>query len=180
MGSVRRLQNGHYEARYRDPQGGSRSRTFRTKAEARRFLDGNGADLQRGEWTDPRLGRIAVERWVEQWWATTTNLRPSTRARDRHYLDLYVLPYFGKRQLADVNQLDVRAWVADLSSRGLAPATVTKAYQLLGKVMSAGVDGGLIAATPCRRVPLPRIEAQEMRFLTPAEVGHLAEAIDER
>jgi hypothetical protein len=33
------------------------------------------------------------------------------------------------------------------------PATVQKAYQLLGKVMGAAVDAGMLAQSPCRRVP---------------------------
>jgi integrase len=64
--------------------------------------------------------------------------------------------------------------VAELSARGLAPATVRRAYQLLGKVMGAAVDAGMLARSPCRRVPLPKVEREEMRFLTPAEVATLA------
>jgi integrase len=79
--------------------------------------------------------------------------------------------------LAAISQLEVRAWVAELSARGLAPATGTKAYQLLGKVMAAAVDAGYLAQTPCRKIPLPPIEREEMRFLTPAEIVTLAEAI---
>jgi len=37
----------------------------------------------------------------------------------------------------------------------MAPATVQKAYQLLGKVMGAAVDAGMVMQSPCRRVPLP-------------------------
>jgi integrase len=54
---------------------------------------------------------------------------------------------------------------------------VRRAYQLLGKVLGAAVDNGMLAQNPCRRVPLPRIERQEMRFLTPAEVARLADSI---
>jgi integrase len=90
------------------------------------------------------------------------------------------LPRFGDTSLAAISQRDVRAWVAELSAQGLAPATVQKAYQLLGKVMGAAVDAGMLAQSPCRRVPLPKAEREEMRFLTPAEVATLAEAIRPR
>jgi hypothetical protein len=70
--------------------------------------------------------------------------------------------------------------VAELSARGLAPATVQKSYQLLGKVMGAAVDAGMLAQSPCRRVPLPEVEREEMRILTPAEVATLADAIAPR
>jgi integrase len=90
------------------------------------------------------------------------------------------MPHFGGAALVAISQRDVRAWVAELSARGLAPATVQKAYQLLGKVMGAAVDAGMLAQSPCRRVPLPKVEREEMRFLTPAEVADLAETIRPR
>jgi site-specific recombinase XerD len=79
--------------------------------------------------------------------------------------------------LAAITQLDVRSWVAELSGRGLTPATVNKTYQVFGKVMGAAVDAGYLAQTPCRNVPLPKVEREEMRFLTPAEIIALADAI---
>jgi integrase len=46
--------------------------------------------------------------------------------------------------------------------------------------MDAGVDAGLIAMSPCRNVPLPRIVRHEMLFLTPKQVEALANKIDRR
>ena len=175
----RRVRNGKvsYRARYRDPAGHERSKSFSRKVDAERWL----ADIEhaktRGAWTDPALGKVRFSDWLMAWWATTTNLRPSTRARDEMALRLYALPRFGDMPLATIRQFEVRAWVADLSARSLAPATVVKAYQLFGKVMAAAVDAGYLAQTPCRNVPLPRIEREEMRFLTPTEIVTLAGTI---
>jgi integrase len=175
----RRVRNGtvRYRARYRDPAGRERSKSFDRKVDAERWL----ADVQhaksRGAWTDPALGKVRFADWLQAWWATTTNLRPTTRARDETLLRLYAVPRFGDKPLAAISQLEVRAWVAELSGRDLAPATVTKAYQLLGKVMAAAVDAGYLAQTPCRNIPLPPVEREEMRFLTPGEIVTLAETI---
>jgi integrase len=49
-----------------------------------------------------------------------------------------------------------------------------------GIMLEAAVDAGLIPETLCRRLPLPRVERQEMRFLTVDEVAVLAEAINPR
>jgi len=46
--------------------------------------------------------------------------------------------------------------------------------------MGAAVDAGMLAQSPCRRVPMPKVEREEMRFLTPGEVATLAEAIQPR
>jgi integrase len=57
---------------------------------------------------------------------------------------------------------------------------VHKCHQVLAKVMRAAVDSGLIAASPCERQALPRIEREEMRFLVPDEIATLASSIDAR
>jgi integrase len=177
---VRKLPNGRFEARYRAPDGRERSRRFPTKREAQAHLDQVGVDRRAGVWRDPRAGRIQLAEWAIQWGSTTVHLRASSRARDESYLRNHVLPRFGGMRLDAIGVLDVRRWVADLSASGLAPATVHKAYQTLSKVLRGAVDAGLLAQTPCRRIELPRIEHEEMRFLAPAEIAQLADAIDAR
>ena len=59
----------------------------------------------------------------------------------------------------------------------LAPATVVNSYQLLSKVMTAAVDAGMLAQSPCRGVPPPKVEHEEIRYLNPAEIAHLADKI---
>jgi len=118
--------------------------------------------------------------WAAEWWQSTANLRPSTRARDESLLRNHVLPAFGDAPLAAIGQRDVRAWVAALAASDLAAAAVAKIYQTLSRVLGGAVDAGMIPASPCRRVALPRIERQEMRFLTPAQVDVLAVTIDSR
>jgi integrase len=178
----RRVRNGKvtYRARYRDPAGQERAKVFARRGDAQRFLTEIENRKLKGTWTDPTLGRVRFREWLQEWWATTTNLRRTTAVRDEIYLRLYVLPRFGDLPLAAIEQRDVRAWVADLTSRELAPATVVKAYHLLGKVLVGAVDAGMIAQSPCRRVSLPKIEREEMRFLTPVEIARLADAIRPR
>jgi integrase len=168
-----------YRARYRDPAGRERSKTFARRVGAERFVVEVEHAKSRGAWVDPTLGRITFAAWLDQWWATTTNLRASTQARDEASLRVHAIPRFGRIPLTAIRQIEVRAWVADLAGQGLKPATVVKAYQLFGKVMAAAVDAGIIAQSPCR-IPLPKVEQDEKRFLTPAEIAQLASIIAPR
>jgi len=180
-GRIRKLASGRWQVRYPDGSGRLISAgTYATKADAERCLAETETDQLRGRWADPRLGSTRLDDWVIRWWETTVNLRPSTRDRDRGYINRYVLPSFGNRPLNEIGQLEVRAWVAALAERGLAPATVNKAYVLLHKVLAAAVDAELILSSPCHNIDLPKIERAEMRFLTPGEVSALASAMDER
>jgi integrase len=43
--------------------------------------------------------------------------------------------------------------------------------------MTAAVDAGMLARSPCRGVPLPKVEQQEMRYLNPVEIATLADRI---
>ena len=66
FGSVRRLPSGRWQARYRDVAGKSHTapETFATRPEATRFLAQVETDLARGEWTDPRAGRVLFAEWA--------------------------------------------------------------------------------------------------------------------
>ncbi len=118
--------------------------------------------------------------WVKLWQPTTVDLRPSSRARDDSYLRAHVLPRFGTLRRNAITPLEVRSWVADLTASGLAPATVQKAYQTLAKALRSAVDADLLAETPCRRVPLPKVETEEMQFISPQEIDTLSGLIEPR
>ena len=181
-GSVRRLPSGRWQARIRDPRTNLLESlgSYDTKGDADRAVAMATTDGLRGQWARPALGRRRLAEWVDEWWATTTNLAPSTRVRDESVILHHILPAFGTFALADIGQLDVRSWVADLVASGLAPTTVHKAYQVLSKAMAAAVDAGMLALSPCRSVPLPKVEPSEMRFLSPDEIARLAVTIAPR
>jgi integrase len=178
----KRVRDGRltWEVRWYDPDRRLRGKTFKRKVDAEQFRAQVEVDKRAGTYADPALSKTLLAEWAARWEVTQVHLRRSTQTRDRLLLERFILPRFGRRQLAAIGQLDVRQWVADLTAQGLAPSTVAKCYQVLGKVMAAAVDAGLIARSPCRAIKLPRVEREPPRFLTPAEVARLANAIDPR
>ena len=191
MSSVKRDASGAWRARWRDPSGRSRSRNFGRKVDAERFLTELDSSKLTGAYVDPAAGKITFQDWAKSWRAGIVDLRASTLARDDGYIERYLLPTFGAMRLGDINPAAVRAWVAELKANGrpgvpegkrrvLAPATVVKAGQILSKIMATAVSDGRLTSNPCTGVRLPKVERQEMRFLSPAEVASLAEVIDPR
>jgi integrase len=165
-----------YVARFIDPAGRERSKSFTRRKDAERYLTEIEAAKLKGTWVDPRHGRTRFRDWHAEWWPTLF-LRPTTRVRDETWYRVHVLPYFGDMPLDAIRQRDVCAWVARLTAHGLAPATVVKVYQLFAKAMTAAVAADMLTSSPCRGVPLPRVEQEEMRYLNPAEIACLAEVI---
>ncbi|MFP5256092.1 MAG: tyrosine-type recombinase/integrase [Acidimicrobiia bacterium] len=180
MAHIRKTASGRFEARFRGPDGTEHAKRFTTRRDAQTFLDRLGVDRQAGRWRDPRAGKMLFADWVQLWQPNTVDLRPSTRARDDSYLRNHVLPRFGTLRLDAITPLEVRSWVADLTASGLAPATVQKAYQILSKTLRSAVDADLLAETPCRRVPLPKVETDEMQFISPQEIRTLSDHINPR
>lgn len=105
MGSVRRPRDGRsWEARYRDAAGRQRSRTFKTKREAEQFLQRTGADIQRGDWVDPRLQRRDFTEWANEWRAGIVHLEPNTVAFYDSMLRNHVLPAFSTMPIGSIDQ----------------------------------------------------------------------------
>lgn len=174
MGSIRRApRTGRWEARYRDPIGHQRSRTFDSKGAARAFLAAVENEIRRGEWRDPELGRVTFGAWVEEYLAAAIHKRATTLARDRAVLRKHFVPFFGERRMASITPLDVRQRVQQMSA-ALAPKTVRTNYGVLRAVMTAAVDSELIAVSPCRAVRLPADRRRPPRFLSIEELHRLA------
>jgi len=181
----KRLGNGSkaYLVRFRTADCHQRSKQFKRKREADAYVSLVEVDRMSGALIDPRLGRITVDEWWHQWWPTVTNLRASTRARDAQYYNSHVRPAFGDTPLNKLDRTSLRSWLAALGSPSggdLAPATIHKVVQILNKTVNAAFEDRLIPHNPVAKLPLPKIERQEMRFLTSDELWRLADAMDDR
>lgn len=180
MASIRQ-HRGKWQARYYDPSGRQRTRAFARKSDARAFLAAVETDKRRGEWTDPRLGRVTLGEYVETWAATKANVRARTRLNVEGRLRAHILPVFGPVALGAIQPADVRAWVAELSAKGLAPSTVKATYLTFGQIMRTAQIDGIIHRSPCIGVELPADTSRtEMHFLTPGQVTTLASSVDDR
>jgi hypothetical protein len=79
MASIeKRVRNGraYYRARYRDPSGRQRNKTFRRKVDAEKYLALIEAAKVRGTWTDPAHGKITLAEWLETWWGSAGACQP--------------------------------------------------------------------------------------------------------
>jgi len=166
-----------WEARYRDPGGRERSRTFSTRREARRFADRQSADVQRGEFRDPRLARLTVAYWAQLWLATTVDLKLNTRCGYESIVGRHIVPVFGTRGVAEVTRTDVACFVAELSASGTGPGTVRSIVSVLRLVFATALGAGAVTENPAVGVRLPRSGVTEMLFLEPEQVVALADAI---
>ena len=137
MGSVDTLKHPtRYKARYRDPGGVQRSRTFKKKSDAERYLALIEADVLRGTWLDPAKGKTTYESWSKSYLEGALHKRGTTMARDLHVNEKHLIPRLGNMPLASITPLDVQAVVRSMALT-LAPATVRTDYGVLRAVLRA-------------------------------------------
>jgi integrase len=182
MGSVRRAPRSRkWEARWRDPAGRSRTRTFGTKADARAYLSSVETDVQRGQYVDPALGRTPFGDYAADWLATKADVSPRTLINIKGRLRNHILPMFADVPVARIQPSDVRGFVASLTGAGLAPSTVKATYLVLAQILRTAAVDGLIARSPCIEIDLPGDRHRdEMHLLDPGQVDALANAIGDR
>jgi integrase len=178
MANIARRPDGTWRPRYRDAEGKEHARHFARKADAQRWLDEVTATVVTGMYVDPKAGRVTLSAFYATWaarqvWAPGTELAMSLAVRCATFRDV---------ELRSLRRSHVEQWVKTMVAAGLAPGTVHTRVQNVRSVLRGAVRDRLIAADPSEGVPLPRRRrrAQAMTIPTPAQVGSLLAAADER
>jgi integrase len=178
MGSIRRApRSSRWEARYRDPLGRQRSKTFDTKADARAFLTATEADIARGRWQNPTAGRATFEAVADEWLSSNPNKRPTTLARDRTVVRVHLVPLLGNLPIGRITPGHVQAVVDAMRERGLAPRTIRTDYGVLRAIFGWAVDTDQLDRSPCRRIRLPALEDRQRPLVSSSDVDRLADAV---
>jgi integrase len=180
VGSVqKRTQAGttSWLARWRDPTGTQRKRSFPRRIDAERFLSTVAADLFQGNYIDPSDPTLFRD-YAEQWRAAQVH-RPTTRAHVETNLRRHAYPTFGDRRLSAIRPGEVQAWVARLT-QVLSPATVQVNHGLVAAVFKAAMRDRLVGSSPCEGTKLPKKLPREVVPLTVGMVDMLAAAVPPR
>ena len=170
------LRDGRWLARWRDPSGRQRKKSFPRKIDAQRWLDQMQADRHRGQYIDPSAGKVRVDTFAPDWLDGLAHLKPSTKERYRIALHRHVLPQWGSWSMGTIRHSDVSGWIGRLAESGLKPGTVRQIHRVFSLLLDAAVRDGRLARNPALGVQLPRQVRAEPRFLNPAEVARLIEA----
>lgn len=114
---------------------------------------------------------LTVDRLVETWLSTKRGLRP--KSRDACVADAReIVQAFGGRLAGSVKPSEVRVWSARERSASMRRRSMTAMRQAYG----LAVADGILPADPTKRLPLPRVDQAEMRFLSWHELRALADA----
>src|SRR5665647_656176 len=178
MGHIQRRAKDRWRARYVDPDGTERSKTFPRKLDAERFLVSVETDKLRGLYLDPSLGRVGFATYAIEW-LEAQPVRPGTRHVYDSYLRNWILPALKGRTLAAIRPTEIRGLIkkADV---GLAPVTVRGIHNLLSTIFASAVADGYIAKNPCSTTAPPKPLRARVVPLEVAQVEALMNSIQPR
>lgn len=160
-----------------DPAGRQRARNFVRKTDATRFAHAVETDKLRGDWLDPRLGRVTFGEWADEWLDHLGHLKPKTRIDYEVSLRRHVLPVLAEAQIAAVDRTTMRRLASEMTTNGAGPDVVRIALHVARSVFAVAMEAGAIKSNPATGVRLPRAAKTEMAFLMPEQVEALAESI---
>ena len=177
MSSIQKRDNGKWRARYRDEAGKEHARHFARKVDAKQWLDEETAGLVRGDWVDPRHGKVTFAEWFADWsqrqvWAEGTLTAAKQAAAS--------VP-FGALPMKTILRSHVEAWVKSMAGT-LAPSTTKMRFNYVHMAFRAAVRDKVIREAPSDGVKLPKIAKAETTMLipTPSQVAAAREGCPDR
>ncbi len=176
MAWIRKGPSGKWQARWRDPGGHQRVKTFRLRADAERFLVSVEDSMHRGAYHDPNAGRETFGAF----WQTERAIAVRTERLSERTLIAYdeiVRLYLAPVSLRPLNTL-TRADVEDAVRTGGSRAA--DVHKVLRAILGRAVKAGKIAANPAVGVDVRRRAYPEPRTLSGEELDRLVEAMPDR
>lgn len=169
MASVHKQANGNFQVRWREGKA-NRSRTFRTKDEARRWQ----GMVERSEVATPRPGEVpTVMEYADAWLATRTDLAETTQTQYDQWLTFHIYPELGHIPVTDLTAARIQDWQDKRLAEGAGPAVLGKAQTLLSQILDKAVIKGLLAQNPIAPLKRPRYKKSKGRALSPEQVEGL-------
>lgn len=178
--TARHGQGRRWKARYLDPDGRERSKSFARKVDAERFLTEVEHSKLAGSYLDPDAGRVTLRSRVPLWLASLTCDETS-----RHHIEgrvtKHVLPKLGDKRLDVLARSPsvIQAWVAGL------PVGAQYAQHILADlsaIFDQAVTDSLIARNPVKvaRVRAPRVVRRQLVPWTTGQVAAIRAELPER
>ncbi len=179
MPSIDRTRTG-WRARWRTPEGFSRSKTFRKKADAERFLTTVESSKLLGSYVDPSAGRQSFGDFSRQWLESQT-CDPSTMEAMESRFRVHIWPTFERVELRSIRPSTIQSWLKRLQEN-CAPRYARVMLANVSAVLGAAVEDGLIPRNPCasRSVRAPAVESKRVTPWSADRVTAVIEAHPDR
>ncbi|MGW5303828.1 tyrosine-type recombinase/integrase [Streptomyces griseoluteus] len=172
-----------YRARYIGPDGTEKSKSFRDgqKRLAEKWLSKTEADMDSGQYVDPKAGRTTFQQYAERWVSSHAGEVNSGEGAERR-LRLHAYPSIGSRPLGSFKPEHIRMWLGELKMSMPNEAHRRVVAATVSAVFNAAVDDELLARNPfkARSVQMPKTGETSVKPWTADHVFAVQHALPAR
>lgn len=178
MPSFRRLPSGKWQGVVKHPSGKRYTRTDPLRRVVVEWAQQLELDIRRGEFIDPRSGRMTLGEWWVKW-STSRVVEKATRAKGASVWKVHVEPAFGGWPLSSIQPWDVEAWVGRLDRESTQKGAESRAsaVRLLKQLLGEAARHKLIRVNPAEGVKTPDGTTHVDRFMSIGESDRLVAAV---
>jgi len=173
-----KLPSGNWNTKVRMPDGSRRSITDPLKRVVEQKARELEASFARGVTAVPDE-KVTVGEWAVKWFLAR-RVEPNTAAKNDSHWRNHIRPKWGAWPLAQIDRLDVQAWVNDMADAGIGAPTIGAVYNLLSKILGDAVLSKKLHASPCVEVQLPKVVKPTERWLSRHEYDRIQLALANR
>jgi len=147
-----------------------RSKTARTREEARKFLRELQAKVDASQ-IDAK--DMTIAEWFQLWLSSVVdpNHSESTRYSYRRHVERFLIPAIGHYKLSALAAVHIREMLNSIT----APSHRAISYSVLLTGLTQAVQDGLLSANPCDSVKKPPSGRKDIRPFTPEETQKILE-----
>jgi integrase len=157
--------------------GGRRSRTSKTKAEARRWMVQAKSDAARGQLAARRPPTLKT--YLQNTWLATIADKVKPRTQASYTLNAKRIPeWLGSLRLDELKRAHFQRFYTELTKQGLAPRTVRQVHMTLHKALEDALRLELVSRNPTEALELPRVPQKETTWYNDQQLVRLFEATE--
>ena len=145
----------------------------RTEKELRQKVEARISNEKSGIVTLPK--RFTVGQWVNQWFdECCKDVKPRTLVSYRSIIDNHIMPDIGGIRLQELQPHQVQTFINRL--RDVSPKTIKNIHGVLHEALQKAYEWSYINRNPADGITLPRIEKQEVNYLSGKELRRFINA----
>jgi integrase len=157
--------------------GGRRSQSFKSKAEAKRWLTTARADAVQGR-LNPRRPPTLAE-YLRDTWLPSVEDKVKTSTHVSYKLNVARVPaWLGSARLDELKPSHFQRFYTELSKCGKAPRTVRQVHMTLHKALEDALRLDLVSRNPTHGAALPRVPDTEKYWYSDEQLARLFQATE--
>jgi integrase len=177
VASYEKLPSGKWRAVVYHPSGKKVTKTDPLKSVVRQWATETEASIHRGDYVDPRLGKLTVAKWYAEC-VKNRAVEVATAKKAQSSWNAHVEPKWGSWPLSSIQYEDCRAWIGELGekkkrgnpdAKAVGADTVAIAGRLLRFLLDEAVKAKRIPGNPMRLVKLPSPDKHVDRIILRVE-----------